>query len=153
MFSDTPIVDQTALGVGGVEQHPRDRPGALRSVEDAHPVVGQMHVAQLAEVRLDGEAERGVEGVDGPVALGGGDDTLVADVDLDRRLGRELAGRRPGVDERGRLAREAVARRPSARQSVITRNDSILNRSPSARPAPAAARIKSSSDPSAASKW
>ena len=89
-----------ALGVGRVEQHSRHRPGPLRSVEHADAVVGQMHVAQLPEVRLDGEAEGGVEGVDGPVAFGGGDDTLVADVDLDRRFGRELAGRRPRVDER-----------------------------------------------------
>jgi hypothetical protein len=59
-----------------------------------------MHVAQLAEVRLDGEAEGGVEGVDGTVALGGGDDALVADMDLDRRFGRELAGGRPRVGER-----------------------------------------------------
>ena len=91
MFSDTPIVDQLPSASAVSRSTRVTGPGALRRVEDAHPVVGQVHVAQLAEMRLDGEAERGVEGVDGPVALGGGDDTLVADMDLDGRLGRELA--------------------------------------------------------------
>ena len=56
-------------------------------------------MAKLGEVRLDRLAERGVERVDRPVALGGRDDPLVADVDLDGRLGRELARGRPRVDE------------------------------------------------------
>ena len=118
MFSETPIVDQLPSASAVSRSTRVTDPVPFADVENAHPVVGQMHVAQLAEVRLDGEAERGVEGVDRPVALGGGDDTLVADMDLDRCLGRELAWRRPGVGERrGVLAREVVAQVPFARRA------------------------------------
>ena len=44
MFSETPIVPQVSLAVGGVEQHARDRAGAVVLVEDAHLVVDELDV-------------------------------------------------------------------------------------------------------------
>ena len=60
-------------------------------------------MSSIGELRMraaDREAQRAVEGVDGTVALGGADEPLVADLDLDRGLGR---------------------RPPSSRFSTITR--------------------------------
>ena len=90
-----------AFCVCGVQEHPRDGVGPLGGVEHTDPVVGQMHVAQLGEVRLDGKTEGGVEGIDRPVALRCRNDTLVAHMGFDGRLGRELARRGPGMDQPG----------------------------------------------------
>ena len=122
MFSETPIVVQVRLAVGGVDEDPGDRTGALARVEHPHPVVGQVDAIEGRELGPDGAAQRGVEGVDRAVALGGGDDPLPSDVDLHRGLGRHaevgalvVAVRRSvavvGDDPEG-LDREEV-RRPS----------------------------------------
>ena len=79
------------LPVGGVDQHPRDGTGALAGVEDADPVVGQVHPGQGRKVRPDGLAQGGVEGVDRTVALGRGHHPMFADVHLDRRFGADRA--------------------------------------------------------------
>ena len=79
------------VAVAGVEQHPRDGAGALVLVEDAHLVVHELDVAQMRVLLRDGLAQRRVEGVDRAVALGGADDALAADVDLDGRLHVGLA--------------------------------------------------------------
>ena len=50
MFSETPIEPHTCVAVGGVEQHARDRAGALGLVEDADLEVDEVDVAQ---VRVD----------------------------------------------------------------------------------------------------
>src|SRR5205085_8244977 len=65
------------IAVGGIEQHPGDRAGALGLVEDAHLEVDQVDVAQ-AGIYLDQRvAERAVERVDRAVALGGAHVTLI----------------------------------------------------------------------------
>ena len=63
-------------------------------------------------MRLDGEAERGVERIDRPVPLCCRHDPLVAYVGLDGRLGGELAGRGPRMDEQGVSVVSLVGRRP-----------------------------------------
>ena len=86
MFSDTPMVDQ--LRSPSVESI-RTRvtaPVPDDGVEHADLEVGQMQPGQLRVGRADRLAQRGVEGVDRAVALGGGEHALVADVDLDGRL-------------------------------------------------------------------
>ena len=57
MFSETPIVPQLACAVGRVEQHPRDRAGALVLVEDPHLVVAQLDVGEV-RVELAGSPSR-----------------------------------------------------------------------------------------------
>ena len=93
MFSETPIEPHVSCAVGGVEQHPGDRAGAVVLVEDPHLVVGQL---DLGEVRMqlgDRVAQRAVERVDRAVALGGAQVALAVDPDLDRRLGLDPAVR------------------------------------------------------------
>ena len=48
-----------ALAVGGVDQHPRDRAGGRRAVEDAHLVVGEVDAVELRVAA----AERGPQRV------------------------------------------------------------------------------------------
>ena len=80
-----------ALAVGGVEQDARDGTGAVGLVEDPHLVVGQLDVGEVRVAVGDRAAQRPVERVDRPVALGGPDVALAVDPDLDRRLGLDLA--------------------------------------------------------------
>ena len=106
-FSETPIEPHTSLAVGGVEQHPGDRAGALGLVEDPDLEVDQVDVAQM-RVDLDQRlAQRAVQRVDRAVALGGAHVALAVDPDLDRRLGLDAGRRR--------------------RFSTITRQDSSVN--------------------------
>ena len=90
-FSCTPIAPHVSMAVGGVEQHARDRAGRLPLVEDADLVVDELDVAQVRIGLGDRLAQRGVQRVDGAVALGGADVALAVDPDLDRGLGLDLA--------------------------------------------------------------
>ena len=90
-FSETPIEPHTSLPVGGVDQHARDRAGALRLIEDAHLEVDQLDVAQVRVDLADRLAQRAVERVHRAVALGGAHVALAAHPDLDRGLGLDLA--------------------------------------------------------------
>ena len=101
-----------------------------RAVEDAHLEVGEVDPVELRVARADGGPQRGVEGVDRAVALGRGDDPLAVDVHLHGGLGDE--GSRSGSS------------------SAMTRIDSTVKKSCSQ---PAARRMSSSSEASAASKW
>ena len=91
MFSETPIVPHSRLAVGGVEQDPGDRAGAVGFVEDADLVVGQLDVGEVRVAVGDRAAQGAVEGVDRAVALGDAHVALAVDLDLDRRLGLDLA--------------------------------------------------------------
>ena len=89
-----------ALAVGGVDQHPGDRTGGRRPVEDADLVVGQVDAVELGVADADRGPQRGVDGVDRAVALGG--------VDVALGVGPALAARHPHLD-RG-LGGEVAAR-------------------------------------------
>ena len=98
-----------ALAVGGVEQHPRDRVGPLRLVEDPDLEVDELDLGEL-RVDLDERlAQRTVERVDRTVALGCAHEALAVDPDLDRRLGLDAAvgslldDRAPGLEAEQRL--------------------------------------------------
>ena len=91
MFSLTPIEPHDVVAVGRVEQHARDRVGALRLVEDADLEVDELDVLQVRVDLADRVAQRAVERVDRAVALGGAHVALAVDPDLDRRLGLDLA--------------------------------------------------------------
>ena len=101
MFSGDPDRAPLALAVGGVEQDPGDRAGAVGFVEDADLVVGQLDLGQVRVAVGDRAAQGLVERVDRAVALGDADVALAVDLDLDRRLGLDLCPRpasrsRPG---------------------------------------------------------
>ena len=91
MFSETPIVPQESLAVGGVEQDAGDRAGAVVRVEDAHLVVGELDVREVRVEVGDRQAERPVERVHRAVPLGGAHVAPPVDPDLDRRLGLDVA--------------------------------------------------------------
>ena len=96
--------DPRGLAVGGLDQHPGDRVGAVALVEDAHLVVDQLELRDLRVGLPDRLAQRLVERVDRAVAL---------------------AGRRRSA--RRRRAASRSPRRPPpppASSSVITRHDS-----------------------------
>ena len=76
MFSETPIEPHDSVAVGRVEQHPRDRAGAVVRVEDPDLVVGQLDVGQVRMEIGDRVTERLVERVHRAVALGGADEAL-----------------------------------------------------------------------------
>ena len=57
-------------------------------VDDADLVVDQVHLAEARDSALEGLAQGGVEGVDRAVALAHGVLDVVADPELDRRLGQ-----------------------------------------------------------------
>ena len=80
-----------AVAVGRVDDHPR--PGGRRrvAVEDPDLVVVQVDAVDVRVERPQRLAQRGVEGVDGAVAVGGGVEDLAVDLDLDGRLGEQLA--------------------------------------------------------------
>ena len=73
---------------------------AGRAVEDAHLVVDEVDRVEHRVERPQRLAQRAVERVDRAVAVGGGVQHLAVDLDLDRRLGEQLA---PGplLDEHG----------------------------------------------------
>src|SRR6202050_2057809 len=77
--------------VGSIDQHARDRCGALALIEDAHLEVDQLDVAQVRMDLTDGLAQRVVQRIDRPVALGGAHVALAAQPDLDGGLGLDLA--------------------------------------------------------------
>ena len=78
--------------VAGVDEHARDRAGALGLVEDPHLEVDQRDARRArAPAAPSAMPQRGVERVDRAVALGGGDEALAAVEDLDRRLGLDAA--------------------------------------------------------------
>ena len=102
----TPTVTHERLAVGGLDQHPGDRVGAVALVEDADLVVDQLELRDLRVGLPDRLPQRVVERVDRTVALAGRDDPGAAGAQLD-----------------GRLRHRLVARRAS---SVITRHDSTV---------------------------
>ena len=89
----------------GVAAHRRPRPGAVHridddpgarrgrraAVEDAHLVVDEVDVVEPRVERPERLAQGGVERVDRAVAVGCGMERLAVDLDLDRRLGQQLA--------------------------------------------------------------
>ena len=110
-------------------------PVAVRPVEDADLVVGQVDPVEPGVAGADRGPQGGVDGVDRPVALG--------DLHVTLGVGRPVA-RHPHLD--GGLGREV----PLGSSSVITRIDSTRKNSCSLPPA---RRMSSSSEASAASKW
>ena len=100
MLPETPTVDQVAVSVAELDQHPRHRVGA--ALEDAHAIVAQLEILDMLLVDAEVLAQREIERVDGAVAFGGGDQPLLADADLHHRL-------------RGRIG-DAAARRACARR-------------------------------------
>ena len=131
-----------AIAVGGVDQHTGDRTRALRGVEHAHLVIGEVHVVECRGTgrRAPGAARRRARS---PArcprrwrrAAPSTWTLMVASV-RSTPLARVLAGQRSST-----LAVES---------SVITRNDSTVNHG---WLHPVARRISSSSDASATSKW
>src|ERR671921_468137 len=88
-------------------------------IQDADLVVGEMDLLQLRIVRPYGFSQRLIQGVDGTVALCGGDDPLAAHGEFYGRLRRRLpAGPLLGDDpERLQLEERIVLpRRPSDKQ-------------------------------------
>ena len=156
-FSGTPIEPHASRAVGGVEQHARDRAGALRLVEDADLEVDELDVAQVRVDLADRVAQRAVERVDRAVALGGAHVALAVDPDLDRRLGLDLAvgalldDHAPGLEPEQRLVRRrsrgASAARTSRRRP---RTGSRACSSSLTRSTTRAAAASSSSSPAAA---
>ena len=88
-LSWTPMVFHEALRSGGFDQDSHPGSGAIRRVEDPHPIVGETQLIDLrigvSECRPKGLVER----VDRAVALAGRDFALVADRDLHRRFGHD----------------------------------------------------------------
>ena len=91
MFVSLPIVDQVRAPSARVDDDPGPGRGRRVAVEDAHLVVDEVDVVDARVERAERLAQRGVEGVDRAVAVGGGVQDLAVDLDLDRRLGEELA--------------------------------------------------------------
>ena len=123
MFVSQPIVDHSRVAVGRVDDHPR--PGGRRrvAVEDPDLVVVQVDVVELRVERPERLAERRVERVDRAVAVGRGVEDLAVDLDLDRRLGEELAARAL-LDEAGVVddpERRGVVRLVAADQELEAR--------------------------------
>ena len=87
MFSDTPIAPQLSMPSLASSSTRVTAPVPLRLVEDAHLEVDQLDVAQVRVALADRLAQRLVERVHRPVALGGAHVALAVDPDLDRRLG------------------------------------------------------------------
>ena len=95
--------------VAGVEQHARDRAGALVLVEDPDLEVHQLDVAEVGVGLADGLPQRLVERVHGAVALRGAHEPLAVDPDLDGGLGLDpvllalLDDHAPGLEPEQRL--------------------------------------------------
>ncbi len=85
MFPETPTVDHRApLGIAEFDQHPRHRVGA--ALKDAHAIIQEFEVLDVLLIDAEILAQRQIERVDGAVALGGRNQGLFADADLDDRL-------------------------------------------------------------------
>ena len=69
MFWPTPTVVQALQAVGGLDQHPYGRVGAVTLVQDPHLVVDQLELLDRRVRREQGVADGVVEGVDRAVAL------------------------------------------------------------------------------------
>src|SRR3954447_15198436 len=78
------------LAVCGVYEDAGRGGGGAVLVEDTDLVVGEVDLFQFWIVRPDGFSQSAIEGVDGAVALGGGDDPVPAHGELDGRLRRRL---------------------------------------------------------------
>ena len=110
--------------VGGVEQHARDRARALVLVEDADLEVDELDVGEVRVDLADRGAQRAVERVDRPVALGGLHAALAVDPDLDRRLGLDLAvgalldDHAPGLEREQRLVAAGLAPQQQLERAV-----------------------------------
>ena len=91
MFVSLPIVDHVRAPSVRVDDDPGARRRRRAAVEDAHLVVDQVDVVELRVERAERLAQRGVERVDRAVAVGGGVQHLAVDLDLDGRLGQQLA--------------------------------------------------------------
>ena len=91
MFVSLPIVDQ--VRAPSAESMIDPGPGGRRrpAVEDAHLVVDEVDVVDARVERAERLAQGGVERVDRAVAVGGGVQHLAVDLDLDGRLGQQLA--------------------------------------------------------------
>ncbi len=77
--------------IARLDQHAYRRVGAVTRVNDAHLVVGEVHLLEQG-VRLTERApHRGVEGRHRPVAVGGGLGEQVSDAHLHHRFGLHLA--------------------------------------------------------------
>ena len=100
-----------ARPVGRVDDDARPRGGRRVAVEDPDLVVVQVDVVELRVERPERLAQRGVERVDRAVSVGGGVEDLAVDLDLDGRLGEELARRRAA--RRGRCSRRSGTARRS----------------------------------------
>ena len=74
-----------------VDDDPGARGGRRIAIEDAHLVVDEVDVVDGRVERPQRLAQRGVEGVDRAVAVGGRVQRLAVDGDLDRGLGQQLA--------------------------------------------------------------
>ena len=91
--------DPRRLAVGGLDEHPGDRVGAVALVEDAHLVVDQLELRDLRVGLPDRLAQRLVERVDRAVALAGDD------VRARRRRAASRSPRRPPRSPRLRASR------------------------------------------------
>ena len=100
--------------VGALDDHPGDRRGAGLGRQDAHLVVGKVHVLERRVGRGQRLTECCVEGVHRAVALGDDHPRRAADLDLDRRLGQrdQLV---PGVEP-------ALVDDPEADQAEVVRH-------------------------------
>ena len=99
-FSETPSEPHEPGAVGGVEQHPGHRRGAVVLVEDPDLEVGQLDLGDLRVLLGDRRPQSAVERVDRAVALGGAEVALLPTQTL---------------------IVASVSTRPSARFSVTTR--------------------------------
>ena len=91
MFVSQPIVDH-ARAPSAESMTTRVRAAGRRlAVEDADLVVDEVDVVEDRVERAERLAQRGVEGVDRAVAVGRGVEDLAVDLDLDGRLGPQLA--------------------------------------------------------------
>ena len=108
-FSCTPDGVPLGLVVAGLHQHPGDRVGAVRALEDADLVVDQVELGQVGVGPLERGAQRPVERVDRTVALAGRDQPLALGLQLDGGLARDGAVRAPLDDHPPRLDREVPA--------------------------------------------
>ncbi len=91
MFVSLPIVDQVrAPSAESIMTRVRAAVAAS-PVEDPDLVVDQVDRVELRVEGAERLAQRGIEGVDRAVSVGRRVEHLAVDLDLDRRLGQELA--------------------------------------------------------------
>ena len=91
MFVSLPMVDQVrAPAIESMTTRVRAAVAAS-AVEDADLVVDEVDLVDARVERPERLAQRGIERVDRPVAVGGGVQDLAVHLHLDRRLGQQLA--------------------------------------------------------------